>query len=69
MDARVRKFIGMWLLIFGLLAYVVLVVNLATASWMPKHWAVQILFYLVAGVGWAIPMRPFMRWVNKPDAE
>jgi len=69
MSARVRKFVGMYLLIFGLLAYVVLVVSLATAPWMPKHWAVQVLLFAVAGVAWAIPMRPFMAWVNKPDPE
>ncbi len=69
MNARLRKFIGMWLLIFGLLAYVALVVTIGTSSWLPRHWLVQLLFYLTAGVVWALPLRPFMRWVNKPDPE
>lgn len=69
MSARLRKFVGMWLLLVGLLVYVVLVVSIATAPWLPRHWLVQILFYATAGVVWAIPLRPFMRWVNQPDPE
>lgn len=67
MTARVRKFLGMWILIFGLFAYIALVVTIGTSSIMPRHWALQLLFYLIAGIVWAIPLRPFMRWVNQPD--
>ncbi len=68
MSASLRKFIGMWILLFGLILYIAAVVTIATA-WLPSHWAAQTAFYVVAGVIWAIPLRPFMLWMNRPDPD
>ena len=68
MSPRGRKLIGMLILILGLLAYIVLVVTVAT-TWLPAHWAVQVAFFAVAGVAWALPLKPFMAWMNQGEEE
>jgi hypothetical protein len=45
----------------GFLAYVVAAVSLADYL-SPMHWAVQALFFLVAGVAWVVPARSLMLW-------
>jgi hypothetical protein len=63
MPGRSRKLIGMIVLLAGLTAYVALVATIAT-TWLPGHWAVQVAFFAVAGVAWALPLKPFMAWMN-----
>ena len=29
----------------------------------------QLGFYVVAGVAWVVPLRPLMRWMNRPRRE
>jgi hypothetical protein len=50
--------------VFGFLAYVVGVVTLADLV-TPLHWAVQALYFLVAGVLWVIPARWLMLWAAR----
>jgi len=45
----------------GFLAYLVAVVTLADHV-IGLHWAVQALYYVVAGVLWALPARALMYW-------
>ena len=28
------------------------------------HWAVQALYYLVAGIVWILPLKPLLRWME-----
>jgi hypothetical protein len=66
MTQRSRKLVGMIALLAGLTAYVAVVVTVAT-SWLPDHWAVQLVFYAVAGVAWALPLKPLMAWMNRGE--
>ena len=68
MNQRTRKLLGMITLLLGLLAYIVVVITIAT-TWLPSHWAIQLLFFAVAGVAWAIPLKPFMAWMNQAAEE
>lgn len=68
MKASQRKFVAMWILIFGLFLYVGAVATIASL-WLPAHWAAQLAFYVVAGIAWAFPLRPFMIWMNQPDRD
>jgi len=47
--------------IVGFIAYVVGAVTLADHL-SPMHWAVQALFFLVAGILWVLPARSLMYW-------
>jgi hypothetical protein len=63
LTARVRKLIGG----VGILAFIALWVWAMTAigAHLPQHWAVQIAFYAVAGIGWGIPILPLLSWMNR----
>jgi hypothetical protein len=63
LTARVRKLIGG----VGILAFIALWVWAMTAigARLPQHWAVQIAFYAVAGIGWGIPILPLLSWMNR----
>jgi len=66
MKPATRKLIGMLILLTGLIAYIALIVTIAT-TWLPAHWAVQLGFYAVAGIIWALPLRPLMAWMNQSE--
>jgi hypothetical protein len=42
------------------IAYVAAAVTLA--GWLPSQWAVQAVYFLVAGVVWVFPVRWLMLW-------
>ncbi|MGL4324529.1 MAG: DUF2842 domain-containing protein [Beijerinckiaceae bacterium] len=65
MTRSVRKFIGTFILIVFVLAYVLTVMAIApkVVYALPGHW--QWLFYIVAGLGWVFPLFPMIRWMEK----
>jgi len=62
----IRKLLGTLILLSGLVAYALAMVWLAV-SVLPDHWAVQIIFYPLAGIAWAFPAKPLIAWMQKPD--
>ena len=62
-NARVRKLIGL----FGILAFLVAyaVVAAMIGERVPRHWAAQLVFYGVAGIGWGVPILPLISWMNR----
>lgn len=63
---KARRLIGAMIIILGLTAYVVLVATLGTTV-IPNHWGAQLAFYGIAGVAWALPLRPLVAWINRED--
>jgi hypothetical protein len=63
MSARIRKLIGL----VGILAFLtVYVVAVATVGdHIPKHWAVQVIYFGLAGVVWGLPLFPLISWMNR----
>ncbi len=55
----------MAVLVAGLAIYITIIVMLA--DYVPDHWAVKLVFFAVAGVAWALPLRGLLRWINRPD--
>lgn len=72
MTRRTRLAIGLlgllvWLTFYAILALiggVALHEAVAKRSW---GWLVEAAYYVVAGLAWALPLRGFMRWMNRPD--
>lgn len=63
---RVKNLIGMFLLIFGLTLYAFLaagVGNLLAGTWL----AVQIVYYLIAGIVWILPAKWLLDWMAPKD--
>lgn len=67
MTAGARKAIGMAVLVAGMILYVGVLVVLA--DFVPDHWAVELIFFAVAGVAWVFPLRGLLRWINRPDGD
>ncbi len=67
MKRSTRTLLGMMGLLVFLSAYVV---GAATLGGMivEQHWAVQLAFYTVAGLAWALPLKPLLAWMGRPDA-
>lgn len=63
MSARVRKLIGLVGILAFLTAYVVVVATLG--DHIPKRWAVQALYFGLAGVLWGLPLFPLISWMNR----
>lgn len=63
MSPRLKKLIGLLLLLPALLVYFGAVVTLADK--LPSHWLVKLIYFVFAGLFWAIPMIPFLRWMER----
>jgi archaellum biogenesis protein FlaJ (TadC family) len=67
MTQRHRKLAGVFLTLLVLLVYV----SLATAIYVTfltgiDQW-ILLLYFAVAGLGWAIPVGLIIRWMARPD--
>ncbi len=57
-----RAALGSLAIIVYLTVYIVLVVTLV--DFLPGHWAVQLVFFTIAGVIWVLPLKPVLRWAQ-----
>lgn len=62
-SARVRKFIGLIGLILFLVIYIGAVAKLA--AYVPDHGPLQLLFYVLFGICWGVPVLPLISWMNR----
>ena len=63
MSARTRKLIGSMAIVGFLGLYIAVVATLAER--LPTDWRVQLVFFLVAGVAWGLPLVPLIGWMNR----
>jgi uncharacterized protein DUF2842 len=61
---RLRIFFGTLVLIVGLGLYALLVVAAATRL-LPDHWALEMVFYALAGVAWVFPAARLTGWMQR----
>jgi hypothetical protein len=62
-----RKPVGMLLIIAWIILYtVVAAVLIGDLGPLPR--LLEALLYLVAGIAWIAPLKPFVRWMNSPEA-
>ncbi|RAK52036.1 DUF2842 domain-containing protein [Phenylobacterium deserti] len=62
MNVRLRKFLGLFLIAFYLLAYVVVVAMIGDA--LPDNRLVELVYYVAAGFGWVLPLMPMIKWME-----
>jgi hypothetical protein len=63
MPARLRKLIGgVGILVFLILYALVMTV---IADHLPEQWAVKLIFFVIAGTGWGVPLIPLITWMNR----
>jgi protein-S-isoprenylcysteine O-methyltransferase Ste14 len=63
MNPSLRKALGSAALLTYLAVYIVVAVTLAERLSAAPWWA-QLAFFALAGVGWALPLRPLFKWMN-----
>ena len=58
-----RKPAGIFLILLLIVVWSVLAVTLA--DWvLTLPWPVQLLFFLVAGIAWILPLKPLLFWME-----
>jgi hypothetical protein len=62
MTPRLKKFVGLFILLPGLLLYFGGVVSLAER--LPEFWVIKLVYFIVTGLAWALPVIPLMKWMN-----
>jgi hypothetical protein len=66
MNARARRAVGCAALLAYLAVYVVLAASLGAylATRLP-FWG-SLVFYAIAGIAWAAPLKPLIDWMKRP---
>lgn len=62
MNTRVRKAVGG----IGILAFLIFytVVAVTVAGRLPDNRAIQMVYFVVAGVAWGLPLAPVIKWME-----
>jgi len=64
MPVRLRKFIGMILLVLLVILYAVISTAIAVAQLADKSAFVHLAFYLVSGLLWVLPAMLLVKWME-----
>lgn len=64
MNPRLKRFVAC----MAVLAFLVLWVwgAVTISEYLPDIWWVDMIFFIVAGIGWGIPLIPLLRWAERP---
>jgi hypothetical protein len=68
MPIRLRKLVGAIMLIVLVLAWALFAMALAQSAVVKANGAIEVIYYVVAGLGWVLPAMPLIRWMSRPDA-
>jgi hypothetical protein len=65
---RLRKLAGLIIILVYLPVYALAAMSLAVRI-LPDQWAVQLVYYGIAGFLWIIPMKPLIYWMERSDPQ
>ena len=68
MPVRLRKFVGAIMLIAVVVTWALLAMALAQSAVVKTNGLIEVIYYIVAGLGWVLPAMPLIRWMSRPDA-
>jgi len=66
MPIRLRKFIGSILLLALVIVWALVAMALAQAPLIRDHAIASVAYYVIAGLGWVLPVMPLVRWMSAP---
>lgn len=66
MRMRIKKFLGVFILIGFIALYCLLVMRVAVDVLPQARGILEFLFYAVAGMAWVVPVRYLILWMNTP---
>ncbi len=64
---RLRKLIGLFVLLLWLIFYALLIVTIAVSGRVPQSGVGEFFFYLITGLVWTLPAAGLIWWMQKPD--
>ena len=64
---RVRKLIGLVLLLALVVFYALLVMTVAVTTSIPENAVLEFFYYLVTGVAWVVPAAAIIYWMQRTD--
>jgi hypothetical protein len=67
MPPRLRKFIGMILLVSMVLVYVFIVAVIAVFRLAEASALIQFIYFAVTGLLWVLPAMLIVKWMEKPQ--
>jgi hypothetical protein len=67
MPIRLRKLIGAFVLIALVVIWALVAMALAQSPAIKANGLVEVIYYVVAGIGWVLPGMLLVRWMSKPD--
>ncbi len=65
MNPRIKKLIGTLVMLVFVVCYVMLISALAPAILSNAGKALELGFYVVAGLAWVLPLMPLVKWMEK----
>jgi hypothetical protein len=68
MSMRFRKFLGAFMLIVLVLTWALLAMAFAQSTAVKASGIIEMIYYVVAGLGWVLPAMPLVRWMSRPDS-
>jgi Protein of unknown function (DUF2842) len=66
--SRLRKLVGAILLIALVVTWALLAMALAQSAVVKANGLIEVIYYVVAGLGWVPPAMPLIRWMSRPDS-
>jgi hypothetical protein len=67
MPIRLRKLIGAVALIVLVVTWALLAMALAQLPAIKANGLIEVLYYVIAGLGWVLPAMPLVRWMSRPN--
>jgi uncharacterized membrane protein len=67
MRIRLRKLIGAFALIALVVIWALVAMALAQSPAIKANGLVEVIYYVVAGLGWVLPGMLLVRWMSRPD--
>ncbi|MEW7007573.1 MULTISPECIES: DUF2842 domain-containing protein [unclassified Lentilitoribacter] len=64
MPTRVRKFIGVFLMLILVGLYAILAVTVATYQLAESAWYVHLLYFFFTGILWVLPAMWLIKWME-----
>ncbi len=68
MNPRIKKFIGALAMVLFVAFYALVIAALAPRILTGASKVTEMLFYLVAGLAWVLPLLPLIRWMERRKA-
>lgn len=65
MPIRLRKLIGGIVLIVLVVTWALIAMALAQSPVVKANGLIEVIYYVVAGLGWVLPAMPLVKWMSR----